>query len=187
MQLPISYLMPTIMSTHSDVNDIICCLNSLLSLFFILYYGVSYLCSDGWDRTSQLVSLANLMLDPYYRTFTGFQVFFWTRIFLSTNNPLPPPFLFLHYPFLETISHSQHYSTSCLLSSRFSLFLFLIHFCRVRFQHMFGFTWWLISVDHPQPSKCVFAIYFHVVISTWVADSFSLRQELGKNTDADDS
>ncbi|XP_038993142.1 phosphatidylinositol-3-phosphatase myotubularin-1-like isoform X1 [Hibiscus syriacus] len=30
-------------------------------------------CSDGWDRTSQLVALANLMLDPYYRTFTGFQ------------------------------------------------------------------------------------------------------------------
>ncbi|TYH95172.1 hypothetical protein ES332_A12G088500v1 [Gossypium tomentosum] len=30
-------------------------------------------CSDGWDRTSQLVSLANLMLDPYYRTFAGFQ------------------------------------------------------------------------------------------------------------------
>ncbi|XP_057475302.1 phosphatidylinositol-3-phosphatase myotubularin-1-like isoform X2 [Actinidia eriantha] len=30
-------------------------------------------CSDGWDRTSQLVSLASLMLDPYYRTFKGFQ------------------------------------------------------------------------------------------------------------------
>lgn len=31
-------------------------------------------CSDGWDRTSQLTSLAELMLDPYYRTIRGFKV-----------------------------------------------------------------------------------------------------------------
>ncbi|KAF0760197.1 hypothetical protein AaE_003600, partial [Aphanomyces astaci] len=29
-------------------------------------------CSDGWDRTSQLTGLAELMLDPYYRTLRGF-------------------------------------------------------------------------------------------------------------------
>mmetsp|Transcript_4484 Transcript_4484/g.6153 ORF Transcript_4484/g.6153 Transcript_4484/m.6153 type:complete len:348 (+) Transcript_4484:1711-2754(+) len=29
-------------------------------------------CSDGWDRTAQLTSLAQLMLDPYYRTMKGF-------------------------------------------------------------------------------------------------------------------
>lgn len=31
-------------------------------------------CSDGWDRTPQIVSLAQLILDDHYRTFTGFQI-----------------------------------------------------------------------------------------------------------------
>lgn len=31
-------------------------------------------CSDGWDRTSQLSSLAQICLDPYYRTMKGFQI-----------------------------------------------------------------------------------------------------------------
>ncbi|KAL0193708.1 hypothetical protein M9458_012004, partial [Cirrhinus mrigala] len=31
-------------------------------------------CSDGWDRTPQLTSLALIMLDSYYRTIRGFQI-----------------------------------------------------------------------------------------------------------------
>lgn len=38
--------------------------------------GISVLvhCSDGWDRTSQVCSVAAVLLDPYYRTLRGFMV-----------------------------------------------------------------------------------------------------------------
>ncbi len=31
-------------------------------------------CSDGWDRTAQLCSLSEMMIDPFYRTLKGFEV-----------------------------------------------------------------------------------------------------------------
>ncbi|KAL0946768.1 hypothetical protein HGRIS_012943 [Hohenbuehelia grisea] len=31
-------------------------------------------CSDGWDRTSQMSALAQLCLDPFYRTIRGFEI-----------------------------------------------------------------------------------------------------------------
>jgi myotubularin-related protein 1/2 len=31
-------------------------------------------CSDGWDRTAQITALAQLLLNPYYRTIVGFEV-----------------------------------------------------------------------------------------------------------------
>jgi len=41
----------------------------------ISFRGVSVVvhCSDGWDRTSQVCFLAQLLLDPYFRTIKGFQ------------------------------------------------------------------------------------------------------------------
>ncbi|XP_054430196.1 myotubularin-related protein 8 [Pteronotus mesoamericanus] len=31
-------------------------------------------CSDGWDRTAQVCSLASILLDPFYRTFKGLMI-----------------------------------------------------------------------------------------------------------------
>ncbi|XP_068122938.1 myotubularin-related protein 2 [Hyperolius riggenbachi] len=50
-------------------------------------------CSDGWDRTAQLSSLAMIMLDSYYRTVRGFEVLvekewlsFGHRFYLRTGH-----------------------------------------------------------------------------------------------------
>eukprot|EP01113_Clastostelium_recurvatum_P033807 TRINITY_DN4513_c0_g1_i3.p1 TRINITY_DN4513_c0_g1~~TRINITY_DN4513_c0_g1_i3.p1 ORF type:complete len:1056 (-),score=197.17 TRINITY_DN4513_c0_g1_i3:173-3340(-) len=37
-------------------------------------HSVMIHCSDGWDRTAQITSLAQIMLDPYYRSMKGFAV-----------------------------------------------------------------------------------------------------------------
>ncbi|XP_046863907.1 myotubularin-related protein 1-like isoform X1 [Xenia sp. Carnegie-2017] len=34
-------------------------------------------CSDGWDRTAQLSSISQILLDPYYRTIKRFQLVFF--------------------------------------------------------------------------------------------------------------
>lgn len=50
--------------------------SALKIAYHIEELGVSVLihCSDGWDRTAQLSALAQLLLDPFYRTFEGIQI-----------------------------------------------------------------------------------------------------------------
>ena len=54
--------------------SILCHCRCELNFVVVFLYVLQALFSDGWDRTSQLTSLAMLMLDGYYRTLRGFMV-----------------------------------------------------------------------------------------------------------------
>jgi myotubularin-related protein 5/13 len=51
---------------------------SLFTCFTVLVFftqgaSVMVCLEDGWDMTAQVVSVAEILLDPYYRTLTGFR------------------------------------------------------------------------------------------------------------------
>lgn len=40
-------------------------------------------CSDGWDRTPQIVATAQLCLDPYYRTIEVIIILIWLIFYIK--------------------------------------------------------------------------------------------------------
>ncbi|ETI38211.1 hypothetical protein, variant [Phytophthora nicotianae P10297] len=63
-------------------------LKSGLHIAQLLRSGESVLlhCSHGWDRTSQIASLAQIFIDPFFRTWKGFQVLI-EKEWLSFGHP----------------------------------------------------------------------------------------------------
>ena len=81
-------------------------------------------CSDGWDRTSQLTSLSLLLVDPYYRTYSGFQVLV-EREWLSFG-----------HRFHDRLGKAHPSQKSPI----FLLFLDAVHQILVQFPDVFEFT-----------------------------------------------
>ncbi|KAJ8558868.1 hypothetical protein ON010_g8581 [Phytophthora cinnamomi] len=86
-------------------------------------------CSDGWDRTAQLSALAQIMLDPYYRTLEGLAVLiekdwcsyghnFARRCSHPTSDQTSPIFLqFIDAVYQLTLQFPTHFQFNELLLS----------------------------------------------------------------------
>lgn len=84
-------------------------------------------CSDGWDRTSQLAALAQLVLDKYYRTIEGFEAL------------IEKDFVMFGHQFSLRLAHGvQGYSTEA--SPVFIQFLDCVHQLLIQFPTLFEFN-----------------------------------------------
>ena len=86
--------------THAHVHTF------TTDFFFFFFNPFFFFQSDGWDRTSQLAGISMIILDPFYRTITGFlslieKVHNTNNIFPSTSISAEIPlfpfiFIFIH-------------------------------------------------------------------------------------------
>jgi hypothetical protein len=121
--------------------------------------GVLVHCSDGWDRTSQLTSLSQLMLDPYYRTYQGFKVLV-EKEWLSFGHKFADRLGNLHYPnerspvFLQFLDCTwqimQQFPTAFEFSGQYIL--------TIAEHHSSGwFGTFLMNTEKDRASQCVMA------------------------------
>jgi hypothetical protein len=85
-------------------------------------------CTHGWDRTAELTSLPMLMLDPYYRTLTGFQVL------------IEKEWVAYGHKFLDRCNHISSQQLAKEESPIFLQFLDCVHQLLVQFPTQFEFN-----------------------------------------------
>eukprot|EP00736_Rhodelphis_marinus_P012872 Rmarinus@m.23121 len=91
-------------------------------------FSVLVHCSDGWDRTAQVTALIQLLLDPHYRTYRGFQQLIqkeWTRF---------------GHKFADRCGQGESRSSNDQRSPVFLQFLDCVYQCHQQFPSAFEFN-----------------------------------------------
>ena len=130
------------------LSDLLCGANLVVNKILQRINVICH-CSDGWDRTSQVCTLVQIILDPYFRTFEGFAVLMekdWVSFghqFAIRNgcdyrpekkkekSPIFIQFLHAVYQIMEQYPNSFEFGENMLLylseeiySNKFGTFLF---------------------------------------------------------------
>jgi len=116
-------------------------------------------CSDGWDRTAQLTSIAMLLLDSYYRTLKGFQVL------------IEKEWISFGHKFAHRIGHGEDKNNDAERSPVFVQFIDCVWQVTQQFPNAFEFneSFLLLVLDHLY--SCLFG--------TFLCNSEKERRDLG--------
>lgn len=104
-------------------------------------------CTDGWDRTAQLSSLAQIMLDPYYRTLKGFEVL------------IEKEWVSFGHKFAQRIGHGDDKHTDDNRSPIFLQFIDCIWQIVRQFPNSFEFNEFLLITILDHLYSCLFGTY----------------------------
>ncbi|RUS70884.1 hypothetical protein EGW08_021356 [Elysia chlorotica] len=123
--------------------------NIVVDLMQVQHRPVLVHCSDGWDRTSQICSLSELMMDKYYRTHEGFQVL------------VEREWLHFGHKFAERGGHDTRCTDSNQMSPVFVQFLDCVYQLTLQYPAEFQFNeaYLVKLLQHSQ--ACLFGTFLH--------------------------
>jgi len=119
-------------------------------------------CSDGWDRTAQLTSLAMLLLDSYYRTLQGFQVL------------IEKEWISFGHKFAHRIGHGEDKYNDADRSPVFLQFIDCVWQVTQQFPNAFEFNDYFLTVILDHLYSCLFG--------TFLCNTEKERRDMGIKT-----
>ncbi|KAK0397261.1 hypothetical protein QR680_002054 [Steinernema hermaphroditum] len=128
------------------LSQLLCISNSIVDIVDLHHSSVVLCIEDGWDSTCQLSSLAQLLLDPYYRTIEGFRVL------------VEKEWLAFGYRFMHRGNHSAS-SQASGIAPMFIMFLDAVHQVWTQYPNAFEFNDFYLRFLAFHSTSCHFATF----------------------------
>lgn len=125
------------------------CAQKIVEMVELKGMAVIVHCSDGWDRTTQVSSLAQLLLDPYYRTIRGFE------------SLIEKEWCSFGHKFCDRLGHIRNPNLTDEISPVFVQFIDCVWQILQQFPENFEFneTFLITILDHSH--SCLFGNFLH--------------------------
>jgi len=133
------------------LDHLFCILSAAHKAAKLILNGSSVMvhCSDGWDRTPQICAIAQILLDPYFRTIEGFEVL------------IEKDFCSFGHKFGQRLGHCSGDHSDSERSPVFSQFLDCVWQIKEQFPNEFEFTDGFLQTVLHHSTSCRFGTFLY--------------------------